>query len=579
MVATRSGSDPQRASGGVALVVGLAAAVAAPVVVAGIRAASSGWNPTVDDATIATRSWDVWTSRSPMVGQVSMAGQRGTVPAHSPGPLLYWLLSVPARVGPTWTLTVFMAVFNALLLVGVVLLAHRRAGTGFAVATALGIVLLVRSVGIVVLTDIWNPWASLAPFLLLLFLCWSIADGDRRLLPVAVLVASFVMQTHLTYVIPSVLLLLVAVGGGWGTEVLAWVRSRRRGERGSGARVLLLATVVGIGCWVVPVIEEVTHDPGNLTLVRQAGTSAEGRGGLDAVRGAVGQAFGVPPRFVRPAADPLVDILDGIRPGSGAATVGLLAVVVALAAVLVSAVRRRDRIVVTGAAAVVAALIGAVAVAASLPLDRGLVAGYSFEWFRIAGLLAWLIIGLGLARSIATSSMFATRPALWWSERFGASASARPARPAPLVPLVVSVVMSVVVLGVGLALPRHDPTAWSYRPARQLGDALVRATEPGKRYLVGETGAYDVAFSPVIVWRLRTSGRIVIPVTKRVPAYGDGYRASGHRCAGVVVLQAPGTALPPGARRVADVRLADAPGLPDGVRLALAPDTSAHGAC
>jgi len=42
-----------------------------------------------------------------------------------------------------------------------------------------------------------------------------VADGDRRLLPVAVLLASFVMQAHLTYVCPSILLLVVAVAGGW----------------------------------------------------------------------------------------------------------------------------------------------------------------------------------------------------------------------------------------------------------------------------------------------------------------------------------------------------------------------------
>ena len=51
-------------------------------------------------------------------------------------------------------------------------------------------------------TDIWNSSAPLMPLLLLVFLAWSIACGEYRLLPLAVLVASFTSQSHLTFVAP-----------------------------------------------------------------------------------------------------------------------------------------------------------------------------------------------------------------------------------------------------------------------------------------------------------------------------------------------------------------------------------------
>ena len=66
----------------------------------------------------------------------------------------------------------------------------------FATAAAIG--LMCQSLSSESLHDVWNPAAGLFPFLLLCFLCWSLACGEHRLLPLTVLVASFVTQTHLT---------------------------------------------------------------------------------------------------------------------------------------------------------------------------------------------------------------------------------------------------------------------------------------------------------------------------------------------------------------------------------------------
>src|SRR4051812_31405055 len=56
--------------------------------------------PVGDDAVIAPRSYDVLTSHSPLVGQYSASSVVLGQPSHSLGPMLYWLLAVPARLGP-----------------------------------------------------------------------------------------------------------------------------------------------------------------------------------------------------------------------------------------------------------------------------------------------------------------------------------------------------------------------------------------------------------------------------------------------------------------------------------------------
>ena len=74
-------------------------AAATPVIVSTAHAIRAGWQPAGDDAIIVTRAWDVLTAHSPLVGQYSESGYITGQIVHSPGPLLYWLLALPARFG------------------------------------------------------------------------------------------------------------------------------------------------------------------------------------------------------------------------------------------------------------------------------------------------------------------------------------------------------------------------------------------------------------------------------------------------------------------------------------------------
>ncbi len=546
----------------------LAAAVAVPLVVSGARLAAGGWTPTLDDGVIATRSFDVFSTRSPALGQYSLASAPGAPPTHSPGPLLYWLLAVPTRFAPSWGTPVVLGLVSGLLLAAVVVLAGRRGGLAFATATTVGLILLVRAIGIITLVEVWNPWVSLLPFLVLVMLTWSVIDGDRHLFPAAVLAASFVMQTHLTYMVPAASLLLVALVGGWGGEAhAAWDR-RRAGPARSHDSLrrswlpLVAATGIGALCWASPLFQQLTGHPGNITLVARAGGTASQRGGLDAARASMGRTLGMPPRWTRPRAEPVVDIFEGIRPGPLLGQVTGALVVLALGAVLVHAIRTGDRVVAGGAATAATATVAMVVVAASLPLDRGLVVGYSFQWFRIAGLFVWLLLGLAAARWL---------PRRW--ARHGDMVARRGAA------AVVVGAVSVGVFVLGLTLPRVDPIDALYEPAARLGDRLVAATVPSGTYSVRTSGPFELAFLPALVWRLRSEGRDPIVRADWERSFGDGYGRTGRRCDGIVILQSATDPLPARARVVTTVGMTEAVGLPPRARLALVPDTDPGGSC
>ena len=80
-----------------------------------------------------------------------------------------------------------MGIVNTLAIIGAVALARRRGGLVLMFAAAIAIALLCQSLPSESLHDIWNPAAGLFPFLLLIFLGWSVACGDVGLLPLTAL--------------------------------------------------------------------------------------------------------------------------------------------------------------------------------------------------------------------------------------------------------------------------------------------------------------------------------------------------------------------------------------------------------
>ena len=207
------------------------------------------WFATGDQALEMLRISDVGGKHTPLVGAWSRWGW-----AH-PGPLLFWFLAPFYRVFGETGVLVGTAALNLLCVVGVVVLAHRRGGIQLAALAGFMVALLMHGSG-QVLIDPWNPWAAFFPFVLFLFLVWSVLCGDMVMLPIAVVVGSYSVQAHAGY--------LPIVGAFLAIAVAACVVPvvRERGLQGlrhaSGTRWLRIAAIAGVVVWLPAIVDQLT---------------------------------------------------------------------------------------------------------------------------------------------------------------------------------------------------------------------------------------------------------------------------------------------------------------------------------
>ena len=108
------------------LTLGCGVAAAVPIVVVALHAVTVGWMPLGDRGWFAVQGFDVLSGRSPLLGPWSsgatVAAGRTT---YSPGPMLYWLLAVPARFLDPRFLPSAAGAVNVLSVLGVLVLARR----------------------------------------------------------------------------------------------------------------------------------------------------------------------------------------------------------------------------------------------------------------------------------------------------------------------------------------------------------------------------------------------------------------------------------------------------------------------
>jgi hypothetical protein len=384
------------------LAAGLAAAI--PVIAATIDAIRAGWMPVADRGIIATRAHDVFTSHMPLVGQYTLAGEVTGQVTHSLGPMLFWLLAPTAYFGSTVGMTLTMGTLNTLSIVGCVALARRRGGRALMALTALAIALMCQSLAAETFHDVWNPSAGLFPFTLLIFLCWSLACGSYRLLPLTAIAASFVVQAHLTYLPPTLALLAVGLGG-----LAAGSIGRRTALPGRRRRVLVwgLATLLAAGaCWSATIVGELTEHPGNLTLVVASATKPKTTLGGDVGWHAVVRAVGVPPWWLRTPKSRWQRKYEVRSRPSTLATVSCIAMLAALALVCVVGVarRRREPAALALIALVLCPALAAVASSTPTPVLLSATLGYTMWWGSQAGMIVWLALVWVLWLALAWSA-------------------------------------------------------------------------------------------------------------------------------------------------------------------------------
>jgi hypothetical protein len=373
--------------------------------------------PAGDQANIATRAYDVLSSRTPLLGLHSDVSAVTHHAVYSLGPMLFWLLALPARYASPGTLALTMGLVNTLAIVGVIVLARRRGGRALMFMTAIAVVLMSRSLTPEVLHDVWNPSAGLFPFTLLIFLCWSLACGEYRLLPLTVLVASFVVQCQLAFLPPCLGLLAVGLAGlGMSLRSSrAELRANSPGEHRGVWRWGLAALLVAAACWTAPVIDQVEGKPGNLTAVARTATANPPTLGAAVGWHAVVRAIGVRPWWLRNPPSPWDRKVEVRTASSTVASVSSVLVLVALLAVAAAGALRRRTDLWAGALIALALCAGLAAVAASTPTRRVLAEtlGYTMWWGSPAGMFVWLMLGWAATTMLAQLALARLRvPAL-----------------------------------------------------------------------------------------------------------------------------------------------------------------------
>lgn len=504
------------------LVLATGAAAALPVMVAVAAALSNSWVPLQDDGIIVLRSWDVFTDQSPLVGQYSQATLERIGDAYSPGPMLYWLLALPLRPFGFLAAPLTIGLLSVASIMGTVALARRRGGVVFMFATALALVLMCRSLPEEVFVSPFNPTVPILPCTLLLFLAWSLACGEIRLLPVTALVASFIAQTHLSYVPLTVGVL--AIGLGW----LLYSRRRGAGQaRETRARPwALAAALVVVVLWVPPVVDVVANDPSNVEVLARTAVAERPKVGAEAAWHSVVRAFGVPPWWVRERVDALGRFLDTAEAPHPLSLVSFLLVVAGLLLVAVVAWLRERGVAVAAALALV--VVGAFAVlTATTPTERVLTLGYTMQWGSAAGMFAWLALGLGSAALLAP-------------------VRARRIR-VPVAPGLALVAIAGAL--VGIAQP-GDSRAWWYEPARSAVDRLDSELRPGATVFVARA-PFEVYGA--LTYALRRQGVRVLVAPRYVEAMGSYYDVTGRRYDRSVVLEAGDQPPPEGGRILARI--------------------------
>ncbi len=470
------------------LAAGLAAAI--PVIGATVKAVQVGWVPLADRGIIATRAHDVLTAHPPLVGQYTLAGEVTGKVTHSLGPMLFWLLAPTAHAGSTVGMTVTVGTVNTLCIVGCVALARRRGGRVLMVGTALAIALMCQSLATETFHDVWNPSAGLWPFTLTIFLCWSVACGEYKLAPLTVVVASFTVQTHLTYLPPTLALLAVALGG-LAAGFLARHRRKAPGLRRRAKAGWVLATLLAAAlCWSATVAGQLTEHPGNLTLVAEAATKHKATLGSEVGWHAVVHAVGIAPWWLQTPKSRWQRKYEVRSTPTVLARRSTLAALAALVVVaLVGAWRRRREVATLAVTALVLCpALAAVAAATPTPPLLSATMGYTMWWGSQVGMVVWLTLAWAAWLAVA------------WAVRRAARAA--PSLPAARIAASGSVALTLLGIAATAAVGRAvaangkpDEHAPLYRPVKAIDARIAQEVPRGGTVLL--EGKLDGATEPV----------------------------------------------------------------------------------
>ncbi len=237
--------------------------LAVPFVVAAIRLVSRHWVPVLDMAMTELRVRDVGGRHTPLIG---LPGRIGTFPDQGshPGPLSFLMIAPLYRLlgSSAWAMLAATCVVAVVVLAAVMAVARRLGGTTLRLGMIAVAFVLVQGYGLGVLTQPWNPYFPLLFWLLTFVATWAVLAGDDGVLWLVVVAGCVCAQTHISYLILAV----ATVGLAIGVVVVRAVRDLEGRRR----RVRLLAVAVGLGVavWLPPLVDQLRHTPGNISMLR-----------------------------------------------------------------------------------------------------------------------------------------------------------------------------------------------------------------------------------------------------------------------------------------------------------------------
>jgi hypothetical protein len=465
-------SVPSRGRDSRWLVLTIGAVLAVPFVVALVALHHPRWYPLLDWAQTEIRVRDVASSHPPLIGLAGRIGPFGALGGSHPGPIsFYGLWPVWALLGgSSFGLLAGDVVFDFVCIGLALWIAYRRGGLGMALAIGLVLSVLTRAYGAFMLTSPWNPYMPVLWWFVFLLAAWSLLLDDFVMLPVAVLVGTFCMQTHISY---------LGLVGGLGAILVVIIGVKaylRRGDADARRQLWkwgLIAIVLGAVLWAPPVLDQITHHPGNLTTIREHFSNPPDPpiGLHDGVSFVLTQL--TPVRLFQRS--PLVQ--DGAqRPAGGTRLPGILLILVWAGSVTVAAVRKYRSLLMLDVVLGIALVLGFISAARI----------FGDVWFYLL-LWAWSLTVLMLFTTVWAAVLLGR-------DAIDADRASRATR-AGLVALVGGIVVSTTVF----AWQAHNVTVMSPRLNSEMA-ALMPPTIARMKVLKasGNPGPYFVSWLPEV---------------------------------------------------------------------------------
>lgn len=251
------------------LVIGV---LAIPFVVIAIALIGRDWFPTGDLAYAELRLRSM-PRHIPLLGTAGRIADEAGRQGNHPGPLMFWAMW-PFYVlfgRSSWAFSAAALAVNLGWTAAAVALAGLRLRFRGMLVLAAVLLALFAGFGLDALSQPWNPWMALYPFIALLIATWVSLLGVRWAPVVAVVAGSFSVQSHIGYVVVVIPLILISLVGA--------ARSARDPDRRRGLPAplpVLVAIGAGIVAWSGPLVDLVTAEHHNVgKLIHNFGSPDE----------------------------------------------------------------------------------------------------------------------------------------------------------------------------------------------------------------------------------------------------------------------------------------------------------------